>query len=206
MNTAIEETGTAQAATEKPKAKKKARVGAQGAHVAAKKAKVGKKGSGAKKAPKAAKKAGGSREGSKAANILDLLKRPDGATLAELMRASGWQAHSRARLPVRDREQKAWTDGHLHQGRGRRANLLRQGLTSIYSVRSAPPGFRLAAFLVGPSAYLARGHRVVRQRRPERTDTGTSNTCAITSFPSELTTMMFSLHGRASWQRQHLIL
>jgi Protein of unknown function (DUF3489) len=93
MNTAIEETGTVQAA-EKPKASKKAAVGQKGAHVAAKKAKAGKKGAGAKKAPKAAKKAGAARDGSKAASILDLLKRPDGATLAELMKATEWQAHS----------------------------------------------------------------------------------------------------------------
>ena len=90
MNTAIEETGT----TEKPKATKKARAGAQGAHVAPKKGKAAKKASPAKKALKAAKKAGEAREGSKAAIVLDLLKRADGATLAELMKATGWQAHS----------------------------------------------------------------------------------------------------------------
>jgi len=93
MNTAIEETGTAQAA-EKPKAKKKAGVGAHGAHVASKKGRAAKKASPAKKAPKATKKAGDAREGSKAATVLDLLKRPDGTTLAELMKATGWQAHS----------------------------------------------------------------------------------------------------------------
>ena len=46
------------------------------------------------KAPKAAKKEGGARDGSKAAAVVDLLKRPDGATLGELMKATGWQAHS----------------------------------------------------------------------------------------------------------------
>ena len=89
MNTAIEETGT----TEKPKATKKARAGAQGAHVAPKKGKAAKKASPAKKAPKAAKEKG-TRDGSKAAKVLELLKRSDGATLAELMKATGWQAHS----------------------------------------------------------------------------------------------------------------
>jgi len=47
-----------------------------------------------KKAPKAAKKEGAARDGSKAAAVLDLLKRSDGASLPELMKATGWQAHS----------------------------------------------------------------------------------------------------------------
>ena len=92
MNTAIEATETAQA--EKPKAKKKAGVGAQGAHVAPKKGKAAKKASPAKKTPKAAKEVGAARDGSKAAQVLDLLKKAEGATLAELMKATGWQAHS----------------------------------------------------------------------------------------------------------------
>jgi hypothetical protein len=36
----------------------------------------------------------GAREGSKKAIVLDMLKRPDGATLADIMSATGWQAHS----------------------------------------------------------------------------------------------------------------
>ena len=96
MTTLIaEETGTAPAAGAKePKPGKKPRVGAQRAHVAPKKAKAAPKAKAAKKAHKAAEKATGARDGSKAGKVLDLLKRPDGTTLAELMRATGWQPHS----------------------------------------------------------------------------------------------------------------
>ena len=38
--------------------------------------------------------AGAARDGSKAATILELLKRPGGATSTELMKATGWQPHS----------------------------------------------------------------------------------------------------------------
>jgi Protein of unknown function (DUF3489) len=95
MTTSItEETGTAPATAAKPKPNKKARVGARRAHVAPRQGRSGKKASPARKAPKAAKKAGVARAGSKAAKILDLLKRPEGATLKGLMKATDWQAHS----------------------------------------------------------------------------------------------------------------
>ena len=92
-NAEANETAPATAA-EAPKATKKATAGARRANVAPKKAKAGKKASPAKKAPKGAKKATGARDGSKTAKILDLLKRPGGATAKELLKATGWQPHS----------------------------------------------------------------------------------------------------------------
>ena len=60
---------------------------AQAPTVAPKKAKSGKRG-------RKAKSPATARERSKTAKILDLLKRNGGSTLKELMRATGWQAHS----------------------------------------------------------------------------------------------------------------
>jgi hypothetical protein len=95
MISTAEAAETAPAPTaEESKATKKASVGARRAHVAPKKAKAGKKATPGKKAPRSAKKAGGARDGSKAATILNLIKRKEGATLKELMKATGWQPHS----------------------------------------------------------------------------------------------------------------
>jgi hypothetical protein len=88
------------APAEEPKPAKRPRVAAHKAHVAPSRAKSGNKASLAKKATKGAKsakprqKATGARQGSKAAKVLDLVKRSGGASLKELMKATGWQAHS----------------------------------------------------------------------------------------------------------------
>jgi hypothetical protein len=95
MTSITEQTETAPTtANAETKPNKKAPAGARRASVAPKKGKSGKKASLAKKAPKGAKKAAGARDGSKTAKILDLLKRPGGATAKELLKATGWQLHS----------------------------------------------------------------------------------------------------------------
>ena len=66
---------------------KKARVAKRRAQVAPPKAKPARQATRTKKAATA-------RRGSKTAKILGLLKRPSGALLKELMKATGWQPHS----------------------------------------------------------------------------------------------------------------
>ena len=81
-------------AAEAPKTSPKATAAKRARTVAPKKTKSGKKATPAKKAPKGATKGKGARNGSKAAKVLERLKRPDGATAKELMKATGWQPHS----------------------------------------------------------------------------------------------------------------
>ena len=71
--------------------------GAQSADVAPAEAQPTKKVSRVKKAPKAPKAArpakteSGPREGSKTAQVVEMMKRPDGATISEIMTTMGWQ-------------------------------------------------------------------------------------------------------------------
>jgi hypothetical protein len=147
MISILEATETAPATAAAPKAATKARVGKQGAHVAPAKAKSAKKASPKKKAPKGAKKATGARDGSKAASILELLKRKDGDTLKDLMKATDWQAHS-VRGFLSGTIRKKRLGRHVHQARGWRAHLLHQSLNPFLSTSLAPPGSHSAAFFV----------------------------------------------------------
>jgi hypothetical protein len=92
-------TPTAAASSKNPKPNKKARVAPRRANVAPSKAKSARKATTAKEAPKGrakpeVAKPKVARDGSKTAKILDLLKRPGGATSKELMKATGWLPHS----------------------------------------------------------------------------------------------------------------
>ena len=85
--------------SEKPKVERKSKSGARVSKVAPAKAKATQKATPAKKRAKAPKKAkaaktAGVREGSKTATVVALLERKGGATLAEVMKTTGWQAHS----------------------------------------------------------------------------------------------------------------
>jgi hypothetical protein len=81
----------------KPKAGKKAKGGAQAAKGAPTKGKATKKTTAAKNAPKAkkaakARESAGPREGSKKAQVIALLQRKNGATLAEIADRMGWKS------------------------------------------------------------------------------------------------------------------
>jgi hypothetical protein len=78
-----------------PKAANVAQQGAPISNEAAPKAKrSGKKATSPKKAARAKQGATEARDGSKKAEVLELLRRKQGATLAEIMKTTGWQAHT----------------------------------------------------------------------------------------------------------------
>ena len=78
-----------------PKAKKAAKRARQGAKAKAAPKKATTAGAKtAKKATKPARKSAAPRAESKGAKILDMIARAKGATLAEIMKATEWQAHS----------------------------------------------------------------------------------------------------------------
>jgi hypothetical protein len=98
MTSIIEQPVTPALAAPETKASTKARVGTRRAHVATPRPKPGKKATPAKKTAKGRRKAKvakpSARSGSKTAKILEMLRRPGGASARELLKATGWQPHS----------------------------------------------------------------------------------------------------------------
>jgi hypothetical protein len=91
----IEESDVTQTTrAEKARADKKPPVARKRAHAAPAKANAAKKANRKKNALGGGKKADGARDGSKASQVVELLKRPGGATAKELMKVTGWQPHS----------------------------------------------------------------------------------------------------------------
>jgi uncharacterized protein DUF3489 len=109
-----------------------AKVAEQGTHVAPAKASSKKQATPMKSAPEARKPAKGAkpkklvskttkaRPGSKSGKVLELLARTNGASLAELMKATEWQAHSvRGFLSTASRK-RGFTIESFKNGRGER--------------------------------------------------------------------------------------
>ena len=99
MTTTEERVMATSGAAPNPKAATKPNAAPRKPRVAPSKPKSRKKATSAEKASKAPKKATsakaeGVRKGSKTAKVLDLLKRRGGATIKELMKATGWLPHS----------------------------------------------------------------------------------------------------------------
>jgi hypothetical protein len=100
-NSIAEEKGNtpAEETARESKPAKKARNSARAAHAAPSKAKPAKKATASKNAPKGkkaakARESASAREGSKTAQVIALLERKGGATLAEIMEKMGWQRHT----------------------------------------------------------------------------------------------------------------
>ena len=124
-------------------------VAPQAAPVATKKAKAGKQAKGGAEAPTA-------RDGSKTAQILALIQRPEGATLAAIMEAAGWQAHSVRGFDQRYARQKDGSEGRVGQARGRPAGLhAREVASARTSLR--PPGSGRGGLSCLRSLFLVRG-------------------------------------------------
>ena len=75
-----------------------------------------------KKAPAARKRAGGH---SKAARVIAMLERPEGATLQAIVRATGWQTHS----------VRGFISGHLKKKLGLKVRSSKREGERVYSIR-----------------------------------------------------------------------
>ena len=115
----------ATAATEKLETPKRAPTGARQPRVPPTKTKSADRATPAKKRAKSRQKPAVARQGSKTAKVLDLLKRSGGATLKEILRATGWQAHS----------VRGFISGHLGKKMGLSVRSFRRDGERVYSLK-----------------------------------------------------------------------
>jgi hypothetical protein len=79
-----------------------------------------------KKATKPERKTAASRAGSKGAKILELIARAKGASLAELMKATGWQPHSvRGFISTAGKKRGVTIESAKHEGGERTYRMVR---------------------------------------------------------------------------------
>jgi hypothetical protein len=121
----ISTTEQTETATE-TKATKKAARGARRANVSPAKGKAGKKASPKKKALRSARN--DAREGTKTATILEMLKRPGGATAKELLKPLAGSRIPCAVFFWHGRKENG-AHRYVHQGRGRGAGVLPESLS-----------------------------------------------------------------------------
>ena len=115
----------------KPKAHKKAKGGAQAAKGAPAKAKATKKTTAAKNAPKAKKaaktrEANAPRAGSKTAQVVAMLQRRNGATLAEVMDKMGWLKHTVRGFMAGAMKKAGYSVESFKSGKGERTYRINQ--------------------------------------------------------------------------------
>ncbi|MBI4910111.1 MAG: DUF3489 domain-containing protein [Acidobacteria bacterium] len=103
--------------------------------------------------------AGGSREGTKGSLVLDLQRRPSGATLAALAKATEWQPHRVRGFISGAIGKKMGSRSSLHAARMATAstNSRSRPLTSVHTKRRRPSVDGFSRF--GP-AYKHRMHRI----------------------------------------------
>jgi hypothetical protein len=97
MTSITEQTSTLASATAETKPTTKPRVAARRPHVATPRPRPGRRPPPRRKRPRDARKTSPPsrpRSGSKTAKILELLRRPGGASARELLKAANWQPHS----------------------------------------------------------------------------------------------------------------
>ena len=88
------------------------------------------------------------REGSKKAEVVDLMRRPEGATLAEIMKPTGWQPHTVRGFVCGTLIKKLRAEASSRSAATKRSVLQDQVVVGSFFSFFAPLRFPSAAFLV----------------------------------------------------------